>query len=172
MKNNRELTARVMKTSAHIAVLILAVLITGFFFAEVEIQIEGAHGWATSLPTWRVEHHPLLDVVWGGRPLTGYHVWVFSFMALVFHLPLAIWGAFSWRLEARILGCLMIFWITEDFLWFILNPAYGWSKLTPTDVSWHKHWLLGVPTDYITFVLVGAGLVWWSFWHAQKKGDV
>ncbi len=42
-----------------------------FFFAEVEIQIEGGAGWATSLPTWRIEQHWLLDIFWGGRAMTG-----------------------------------------------------------------------------------------------------
>lgn len=26
-------------------------------FAQVEIQIEGAAGWAKNLPTWRIDHH-------------------------------------------------------------------------------------------------------------------
>ena len=57
-----------------------------------EIQIEGPNGWATSLPTWRIEHHPLLDIFWGGRAMTGYHAWFFSFILLVFHLPHVIYG--------------------------------------------------------------------------------
>ena len=68
--------------------LLFWVGLLGYFFAMTEIQIEGASGWAASLPTWRIEKHPLLDIFWGGRPMTGYHAWVFPFMALVFHLPL------------------------------------------------------------------------------------
>jgi len=61
----------------------------GVLFAEVEIQIEGAAGWASSL---RLEDrdHWLLDLFWGGRPMTGYHAWVFSFMFLAFHLGVFI----------------------------------------------------------------------------------
>jgi hypothetical protein len=73
----------------------------GLLFAMTEIQIEGSAGWAANLPTWRVENHPLLDVFWGGKPMTGYHVWVFAFMAAVFHLPLVLAGSFSGRLEVR-----------------------------------------------------------------------
>jgi hypothetical protein len=47
------------------------VLVMAFFFANAEIQIEGGAGWATSLPTWRIEHHWLLDIFWGGRAMTG-----------------------------------------------------------------------------------------------------
>jgi len=54
------------------------VALMAFFFAKVEIQIEGAAGWASALPTWRIESHWLLDIFWGGRPMTGYHAWVFS----------------------------------------------------------------------------------------------
>ncbi|WP_407669535.1 hypothetical protein [Paraburkholderia heleia] len=46
-----------------------------------------------NLPTWRIEHHWLLDIFWGSRPMTGYHAWVFPFMALFFHLP----PLFNWQ---------------------------------------------------------------------------
>lgn len=151
-------------------VLLLWVGLLGFFFAMTEIQIEGASGWAASLPTWRIEQHPLLEIFWSGRPLTGYHAWVFSFMAIAFHLPLAMLGRFSWRLEARCLGALMLFWIIEDFLWFILNPAFGLARFAPHCIPWHKNWLGCVPTDYVTFSLVGLALLIWSFVAGNKDG--
>jgi len=134
----------------------------------VEIQIEGAQGWAAGLPTWRIENHWLLDLCYSGRPLTGYHLWVFSFMALVFHLPMVMAGRPTWRLEARVLGCLMGFWIVEDFLWFVLNPAFGVAKFVPGKVPWHKHWFCGFPTDYWLFAAIGAALVAWSFRTARS----
>lgn len=151
------------RTFWHPILLVLGIALLGCFFAKVEIQIEGPVGWAGSLPTWRVQHHWLLDIFWGGRPMTGYHAWVFSFMALVFHAPVLIAGRWSWKLEARMLGCVMLFWIVEDLEWFLLNPAYGWDKLSPAEAPWHKHWFLGVPLDYVTFTFVGVLLLWWSF---------
>ena len=151
--------------------LLLWVTLLGYFFAMTEIQIEGAHGWAASLPTWRIEKHPLLDIFWGGRPMTGYHAWVFPFMALAFHLPMVMLGRFSWRLEARCLGSLMLFWIIEDFLWFVCNPAFGLARFTPSFIPWHKHWLCGMPTDYITFTLVGLALLAWSYATKSDKGN-
>lgn len=126
------------------------------------------------MPTWRVENHPLLDIFWGGRPLTGYHAWVFAFMAMAFHLPIFMKGCFSWKFEARILGSLMMFWILEDFIWFILNPAFGVEKFMPEFVPWHKHWILGMPTDYPLFMIVGSILLWFSFsrWTLRKKGVI
>ncbi len=147
----------------HISILLLWTTLMGLFFAMTEIQIEGPHGWATSLPTWRIEQHPLLDIFWGGRPMTGYHAWFFSFILLVFHLPHMVHGSFTLRLEARCLGSLMHFWIIEDFLWFVLNPAYGLERFSAEHVFWHKHWLAGVPTDYVVFGLIGTALLYWSF---------
>ena len=79
--------------------LFLWVILLAFFFAKVEIQIEGGAGWAANLPTWRIESHWLLDIFWGGRAMTGYHAWVFSFMALVFHLPIFLTGTWTAKME-------------------------------------------------------------------------
>jgi hypothetical protein len=154
---------RSQTNSGQLIFLVAWVTLLGLLFAMTEIQIEGAHGWATSLPTWRIEKHWLLDLFWGGRAMTGYHAWVFPFMFLVFHFPLAAHGTFSWRLEARCLGSLMLFWIVEDFLWFVLNPAYGLAKFNPQSIPWHRHWLIGVPVDYLVFTIVGGVLLMWSF---------
>ncbi len=140
------------------------ILLLAFVFAKVEVQIEGRHGWAEKLPTWRVESHPLLDVFWGGRPITGYHAWLFTFMALVFHLPLFYAERFTLQLEARILGGLALFWIVEDFLWFVINPAFGIRKFGRAHVPWHKVWVGPVPLDYVTFLAVAAALFGYAMW--------
>ena len=150
---------------------IFGVAVLAFFFANVEIQIEGDQGWAASLPTWRIEGHPLLDIFWGSRPMTGYHAWIFTFMALAFHFPLLFFWSWSLKLEARALGALFHFWIIEDFVWFLLNPAYGWKNFIPAMVPWHKKWILWFPTDYWTFSIVGALLLWWSFREKKAPGS-
>ena len=146
-------------------------LLLAFFFAHVEIQIEGSAGWAAHLPTWRIEKHWLLDIFWGGRPLTGYHAWVFPCVALFFHFPLAFMGHFSWRAEARVLGCICLFWIAEDFLWFVCNPAWGLAKFKPALVPWHVHWWGPAPVDYWTFL--GAACVLFAFscarWNKNQE---
>lgn len=154
---------RSLPAKKHPWLLLGGILLLSFFFAKVEIQIEGGAGWAAGLPTWKVDQHWLLDIFWGGRPMTGYHAWVFSFMFLVFHLGMLVHGKWSLKQEARILGSLMIFWIVEDFLWFVLNPYYGLSRFTPALIPWHKKWLWIVPTDYVTFLVLGGLLYWYSF---------
>ena len=49
-------------------VYLVWVVVMAFFFANAEIQIEGKAGWAANLPTWRIEHHWLLDIFWGAAP--------------------------------------------------------------------------------------------------------
>lgn len=129
------------------------VVLLAYFFAHTEIQIEGSAGWAANLPTWRIEQHWLLDLFWGGRAMTGYHAWVFPFVALFFHFPLVFAGHWSWQAESRVIACIMLFWIAEDFLWFVLNPAYGLARFNAVDVPWHKHWLGVAPVDYWAYAV-------------------
>jgi hypothetical protein len=131
------------------------VLLAAFFWAKMEIEIEGAHGWAAKLPTWRIEKHILLDIFMGGRPLTGYHAWAFAFVFLVFHLPFFWAGTWSWRVECHVEAATLVFWVIEDFLWFILNPHYGWSRYRHKEIWWHKHWMLGLPVDYWVMSALG-----------------
>ena len=144
-------------------------VLLAYFFANVEIQIEGGAGWAANLPTWRIEHHWLLDIFWGGRAMTGYHAWVFPFIALVFHYPIWFNGRWDWRAEGRILASIMLFWIAEDWLWFLVNPAFGLSRFNPIDVPWHKHWLGPVPIDYWVFSSVGLVLLWLAERKSTQK---
>lgn len=146
-----------------VALTVAWVVLLALFFAQVEIQIEGAAGWGANLPTWRIEHHWLLDIFWGGRPMTGYHAWVFPFIALFFHFPLLFMQQWSVRLECRTFGCIMLFWVIEDYLWFVFNPAYGIHRFSAADIAWHKHWLWFAPTDYWVGLLLGAGLLWFSY---------
>lgn len=147
----------------HFLLLLIFVKVLSFFFAKLEIQIEGGAGWATSLPTWRIEQHILLTLFWGGRAMTGYHAWAFTFIALVFHLPLVMAGQWNWLLEGRVAGSIMLFWVVEDFLWFILNPDFGWAGFNPKSAFWHKNWIAGAPVEYWGASVLGLILIGWSY---------
>jgi hypothetical protein len=142
---------------------VCAVLVCAYMFARVEVEIEGDAGWAGSLPTWRIENHLLLDLFWGGRPMTGYHAWMFSFIAVFFHFPLFFMGRWSLPLEARVVASIMLFWVVEDFLWFIVNPAFGWARFRSEHVPWHKRWTCGAPVDYWIFGAISVLLFWYSY---------
>ena len=128
-------------------------------FALLEIQIEGADGWAKGLPTWRYRSR-LTDRLLGARVVTGYHVYVHLFVFGLAHLAFAVVpAAWSWTVELRILAFLVLFWILEDFLWFVLNPAWGLKRFRPEHVWWHApNWWGPMPRDYWIFLPVGLGL--------------
>ncbi|MBA2482437.1 MAG: hypothetical protein H0V44_17375 [Planctomycetes bacterium] len=151
-----------MTPTLHAICLFAGVASMSFLFAKVEIHIEGDKGWAASLPTWRIEKHWLLDLFFGGRTLTGYHAWMLSFMLAAFHFPALVLGDWSWRYEALVMAAFIVFWILEDLLWFLLNPAWGWRRFDRVNVTWHRYWLLWFPTDYWIFTVVAAGLGWFA----------
>ncbi|MDE2427329.1 MAG: hypothetical protein KGM99_01280 [Burkholderiales bacterium] len=152
-----------MRTSSKSIVLTMFwVALLALFFAQVEIQIEGASGWGGNLPTWRIEKHWLLDIFWGGRAMTGYHAWVFPFIALFFHFPFFLSQRWTLKMECRIIACIIAFWIIEDFMWFVMNPAYGLARFTPQNVPWHIHWLWVAPVDYWIGIIAGSVLMRYS----------
>jgi hypothetical protein len=122
-------------------------------FALLEIQIEGDAGWAEKLPTWRVQNR-LTRLLMGGRVLTGYHLWVHVSVFLLAHGAYALGlAAPSPRAEARILAFLVFFWIAEDFLWFVLNPAFGVRRFRREHVRWHAPAWWGImPREYWLFL--------------------
>src|SRR4051812_18134891 len=106
----------------------LGVTMAALIFALLEVQIEGTAGCAANLPTWRVDNR-WTKIFFGQRPLTGYHFYMHLFVLTFLHLPflngLAAW---TWPAEIRIVGFLMLFYIIEDFLWFVINPAFGLGR--------------------------------------------
>src|SRR4051812_4427103 len=103
----------------------------------VEIQIEGGQGWAAHLPTWRIENR-WTRLFFRSRPLTGYHFYAHLFVLSMVHAPFGLGLApFTWRGEARVLAFLILFWIAEDFLWFVLNPSFGLRKFRKQHIWWH-----------------------------------
>jgi hypothetical protein len=148
------------------ALFSITVVVTAFLFAKVEIHIEGGSGWAEKLPTWRVQNR-LTDLFYGGRPLTGYHLWVQLFVLALVHEPFAVGLPWSGRAEALVASFMILFWIVEDFLWFVVNPAFGLRKFRASEIWWHrKSWWLVAPREYfvggalaVALYFFGRGLV-------------
>jgi hypothetical protein len=63
----------------------------------------------------------------------------------------------------RIVAAVILFWVIEDALWFVLNPAFGVAKLTPAHVPWHKHWWGPLPVDYWVSGAIGLVLLFASY---------
>jgi hypothetical protein len=131
---------------------ILLLFAYALLFALVEIEIEGADGWAEKLPTWyRVtpRYARLFARVLSGKPLTGYHLMMLPIPLVSFHLGLAFGLPWSWGLEARLLAAYLVFNVIWDFLWFVLNPHFGWGRFRKGGVWWHsQRWVGRFPIDY------------------------
>lgn len=144
------------------AIFAAAVIVTAWIFAALEIQIEGQAGWAANLPTWRIQNR-LTDLFYGGRPLTGYHLYAQLFVLAVVHLPYAVGLPITLRAEALILAYMILFWILEDFLWFVLNPAFGVSRFKKELIWWHqKSWWIVAPREYFIFGALSLVLYSWG----------
>ena len=128
-----------MRRSAHIFAVALAL-------AYLEVQIEGPNGWASALPTWRTTD-PAVTWIFGGRPVTGYHLALNCLLLLLLHWPFQFT---RWTLiaEARVLHAFAVLAVIWDFLWFVINPSFGLERYGAETVWWFRHWFLGVPVDY------------------------
>ncbi|MFA5309046.1 MAG: hypothetical protein WC370_06120 [Dehalococcoidales bacterium] len=125
-----------------------------------EIQIEGKDGWAANSPGWRIEKGWLVKVM-GGRPLTGYHLYMTIFIIALVHLPL-FFLPWSWRVESLLLGFYSGMVLIEDFLWFVFNPHYGIKNFRRGKIWWHKTWWGPVPSLYWILTVVAAVLLYFG----------
>jgi hypothetical protein len=128
-------------------------------FALLEVQIEGEAGWARDLPTWRYENR-LTRSLLGNRPITGYHLYIHLLVVALVHAPFALGLVeFSFAGELRILAFLVFFWVVEDFLWFVVNPAWGLRQFRRDRIRWHAlNWWGMMPRDYWIFTPIGVVL--------------
>lgn len=127
--------------------------------AVLEIQIEGKHGWAKNLPAWRPKGRNLVVRLYSrmmsGKEMTGYHLSMFAFVLLLFHLPYVFGLSFSLEHWLKTASFFFMFVVLWDFLWFVLNPHYPLKQFKKEHLDFHhKKWLLGVPTDYWGGVLI------------------
>lgn len=132
---------------------------TAFVFARLEVEIEGRAGWATGLPTWRIENRWTRRLL-GHRVLTGYHLFSHLFVLFLAHSPYALaLVPPSIDAELRILAFLVLFWTLEDFLWFVVNPAFGLRRFRREVVGWHAaSWWWIMPREYWFMVPLGLAL--------------
>jgi hypothetical protein len=129
--------------------------------ALVEIEIEGPYGWAEKLPTpYRVSGPVarLFSLVLAGKPLTGYNLLMFAATLIAFHLPFAFGAPWTAARELALLAAWVAWSALWDFLWFQLNPAYGWRLFRPGNVWWHSRWLWVLPLDYSIAVVASLAL--------------
>lgn len=76
---------------------------------------------------------------------------------LLVHLPFAL---FIWQwsaaLEPRVISFPILFFITADFVWFAMNPAFGLRNFRREPIWWHAPtWWWIMSRDYWVFTTVG-----------------
>jgi hypothetical protein len=155
-----------------VVALILKVLFWSLFatvVACIEIESEGRFGWADKAPTWyRTTGFwaKAYGLVMGGKPLTGYHAFMFFLPVLIFHSHFFL--GVQWSVVAELGTWALYFgWCPLwDYFWFVLNPAYA-GKFDPEHVWWHAKspWVFGLfPLDYLIGVLLSLGFAGGAAW--------
>ena len=146
-----------------------------FILAHLEIQIEGPHGWAEKLPTWRWDGPGVRR--WFGKPITGYHLCLMTFILLFLHVPQFYGG--SGEREADLLAMFFFLTVTWDVLWFACNRHFGMGRFRKDQVWWFPTWALGVPRPYLMAIALSlaaalAPALWTGAWaeRAQRWGLV
>ncbi len=138
------------------------VFILALILAILEVQIEGAHGWAKNLPTWRANpnkwYAKIYMKVMEGKEMTGYHLSLFSMILLLFHFPFVSGVSWSIANEISTLIIFLFFIIVEDYLWFVVNPYFTVKNFKGNHLFWHQKWLFKIPRDYWTATLASLAL--------------
>ncbi len=136
----------------HFVPTFLFIFVLSVVTALFEIQIEGANGWAEKLPTWRYAPawiHRYFNLT----ELTGYHVYLTCVLLLLFHFPMVLTG-WSMYAELTALSGYFAFNVIWDFLWFVLNPAYGWCRYEKNSIWWFQKWVGSFPLNYYSAMTV------------------
>ena len=132
------------------------------WFALIEIEIEGRHGWALRLPTWVRTRGPagrIYGASSGGMPLTGYHLFMASLPLVILQLPFGYGEDWTIAAEVMVLATYMAFAIGWDYLWFILNPAYGLARFRRGQVWWYSGpWIGRLPFEYYAAIALSFGV--------------
>ncbi len=150
----------------------LYLFIAALMLAYLEVQIEGEHGWARKLPTWRPQGFlsNTYKRLMGGKELTGYHIGVFGMVFLFLHYPFFA-GTMPWSFlqELWVLSIFFMFSVVWDYLWIIINPHYGVIKKRPqNDVAWHAVWWGPFPRDYYGGIALSL-LVLYPLWSLDAQ---
>jgi hypothetical protein len=71
-------------------------------------------------------------------------------------------------MELRVIGFIIFFFLVEDFLWFVLNPAFGIRRFRREHIWWHAPtWWWIMPRDYWVFSIIGCGAYVAGVWMVR-----
>lgn len=136
--------------------IFLWMFILALFHAFQETQIEGKNGWARHLPTFRID--VFLTKLLIGKEITGYHIFLLAMYLTIFH-GIFLFQSWNWKLEASIFGYFSLYFVMEDFLFFIVNPHYTLKNFCKGKIEWHQRWFWGLPISYWWAIIIGIALL-------------
>ena len=121
---------------------ILFIISYAVLWSWFEVEIEGPNGWAVSLPTgcaflgWTYYHISMNCIVL----LTlynGIQFREFSNTTILFANEILFVSEF--------IVYILIWFVTEDVIWFMINPLFGIHKYRQSEIEWHskKIWIMG-----------------------------
>jgi hypothetical protein len=134
---------------------ILFILAHATIFSWLEVEIEGASGWAVNMPT---------SCAFAGW--TWYHIAMNILILLTVAAVTKIYNAnFINPLEKYLATALVwafrvvVYFCVEDIMWFVINKHYGIRKYTKNDVFWHadKLWVFG--TIFLNWVALAGSIL-------------
>ena len=124
-----------------------------------EAYVEGKRAWDRGKIGWKIKTK---NRVW----LTAYHFWLFLIMwPMLLFLPFIIFE-FDLKLLGILLSAYFSGLIIEDFVWFLVNPAFKFSNFNSKYVYWHPWIKFGrfeIPAYYL-FALALSLLSWYFLW--------
>ena len=137
--------------------------------ACIEIESEGSKGWADAAPTWYRTtgfSGKAYGMIMGGKPLTGYHAFMFFLPVLIFHTHFFM--GVKWSIAEELVAWALYFaWCPLwDYYWFVLNPAYK-GKFKREYIWWHakSYWVGGLfPVDYLFGIVISLGFAGGAAW--------
>jgi hypothetical protein len=137
-------------------------LIFSIILALMEIEIEGKNGWAEKIPTWyrKTGLGKIYGFFMNKKPMTGYHLTLMVLLFLIFHAHYFQGADWTIRKEFSTLGLIMTVSVIWDYLWFVLNPYYGYRNFRKDKIWWHANskWFFGLPSDYYLGILTALAL--------------
>lgn len=140
----------------------MIVCVTAVLYSCMEIETEGAYGWAKHLPTTK-------NIF---QSFSLYHLYMLAFLIAMFlgwFLSRFLSGWVSGWSSVFQFGFYLILWLLiEDFVWFVLNPHFTLKRYTKKDIGWHTTWVGPTPVHNITGILAlvvlclleGSNMLW------------
>ena len=132
-------------------------IVLAYLHAWQETQIEGKSGWAKHLPTFRI--NVMLTKLLIGKHITGYHIFLLAMFITIFH-GVFLFLPWSLRTEALVFGLFSLYFVIEDFMFFVVNPHYPLKNFKRGKIEWHRRWFCKLPVSYWWGIIIGVFLLW------------